>query len=58
MSQGDTLAMGNPSEIRDLVRSIDNPQPSIADAFIALAEGMVVPQQVQPGNLSMQKGSR
>jgi ABC-2 type transport system ATP-binding protein len=43
MSQGDTLAMGTPKEIRDLVRSATNPQPTIADAFIALAEGEVVP---------------
>ncbi len=43
MSQGDTLAMGTPNEIRALVRSADNPQPTIEDAFIALAEGEVVP---------------
>jgi ABC-type multidrug transport system ATPase subunit len=58
MSQGDTLAMGTPGEIRDLVCSDDNPQPSIDDAFIALAEGMVVPPQVQPGAGVIQEGGR
>lgn len=58
MSQGDALAMGTPGEIRDLARSDDNPQPSIDDAFIALAEGMVVPPQVQPGAVVKQEGDR
>jgi ABC-2 type transport system ATP-binding protein len=43
MSQGDTLAMGTPAEIRDLVRSAQNPEPTIEDAFIALAEGRAAP---------------
>jgi len=56
MSQGDTLAMGTPGEIRGLVRSDENPQPSIDDAFIALAEGMVVPPQVLAGDGVMPGG--
>jgi ABC-2 type transport system ATP-binding protein len=42
MSQGDTLAMGTPAEIRKLARTPDNPQPTIDDAFIALAQGDVI----------------
>lgn len=41
MSQGDTLAMGTPQEIRNLVRSEHNPTPTMDDAFIGLAEGTV-----------------
>jgi ABC-2 type transport system ATP-binding protein len=40
MSQGDTLAMGTPAEIRALVRTQDNQDPTIEDAFVALAERM------------------
>lgn len=58
MSRGDTLAMGTPGEIRDLVRSEDNPQPSIDDAFIALAEGMVVPQQFRSDSITMKECDR
>jgi ABC-type multidrug transport system ATPase subunit len=43
MSLGESLAVGTPSEIRALVRSKENPSPTIEDAFIALAEGTVVP---------------
>ena len=43
MSQGESLAVGTPSEIRSLVRSKENPDPTIEDAFIALAEGVVSP---------------
>jgi ABC-2 type transport system ATP-binding protein len=39
MSQGKTLAMGTPAEIRALARSAENLEPTIEDAFIALAEG-------------------
>jgi ABC-2 type transport system ATP-binding protein len=39
MSRGRTLAMGTPDQIRSLARSADNPEPTIEDAFIALAEG-------------------
>jgi ABC-2 type transport system ATP-binding protein len=39
MSQGENLAMGTPAEIRALARSAQNPEPTIEDAFIALAEG-------------------
>ena len=38
MSQGQTLATGSPAEIRALARTLDNPNPSMDDAFIALAE--------------------
>jgi ABC-2 type transport system ATP-binding protein len=41
MSQGESLAVGTPSEIRALARSKENPDPTIEDAFIALAEGTV-----------------
>ena len=41
MSQSTSLAMGIPDEIRSLARSEDRPEPSIEDAFIALAEGKV-----------------
>jgi len=43
MSLGESLAMGTPSEIRSLARSKENPEPTIEDAFIALAEGTIVP---------------
>ncbi len=39
MSQGDTLAMGTPAEIRALARTAENRRPTIEDAFVALAEG-------------------
>ncbi len=39
MSQGEPLAMGTPTEIRDLVKSSENPRPTMDDAFIGLAEG-------------------
>jgi ABC-2 type transport system ATP-binding protein len=58
MSQGDTLAMGTPDDIRGLVRSANNPQPTIDDAFIALAEGTVMPPLVQPGTDIMPEGDR
>jgi len=38
MSQGATLATGTPAEIRQLAVTADNPNPSMDDAFIALAE--------------------
>jgi ABC-2 type transport system ATP-binding protein len=41
MSQGENLAMGTPSEIRALVRSKENPEPTIEDAFISLALGNI-----------------
>jgi ABC-2 type transport system ATP-binding protein len=43
MSQGENLAMGTPSQIRALVRSRENPEPTIEDAFIALAQGDITP---------------
>ena len=50
MSHGETLAMGTPDEIRGLVRSEDNPEPTIEDAFIALALGQIEPS-VEGGRL-------
>jgi len=41
MSQGETLAMGTPEEIRNLVASEETPLPTMDDAFIGLAEGGV-----------------
>jgi ABC-2 type transport system ATP-binding protein len=43
MSLGESLAVGTPSEIRALARSKENPEPTIEDAFIALAEGTISP---------------
>jgi ABC-2 type transport system ATP-binding protein len=43
MSLGESLAMGTPSEIRALARSKENPEPTIEDAFIALAQGDITP---------------
>jgi len=39
MSQGRELAQGTPAEIRALARTPARPEPTIEDAFIALAEG-------------------
>ncbi len=43
MSQGRELATGTPQEIRDLARTAVHPDPTIEDAFIALAEGTAKP---------------
>lgn len=43
MSQGHELATGTPHEIRELARSDTHPNPTIEDAFIALAEGTAKP---------------
>jgi len=43
MSLGESLAMGTPSEIRALARSKENPEPTIEDTFIALAQGDIAP---------------
>ena len=48
MSQGDTLAFGTPTEIRELAKTSGNPQPTMDDAFIALAEGKVNMAQSAP----------
>jgi len=40
MSRGDTLAMGTPAEIRALARTEENRDPTIEDAFVALATGI------------------
>jgi ABC-2 type transport system ATP-binding protein len=47
MSQGDTLAMGTPTEIRMLARTPSRPQPTMDDAFIALAQGEVTRPQAE-----------
>ncbi|MGD8366577.1 MAG: ATP-binding cassette domain-containing protein [Desulfobacterales bacterium] len=41
MSMGETLAMGTPAEIRALARTQQNPEPTMDDAFVALAEGTI-----------------
>ncbi|RJQ80118.1 MAG: ABC transporter ATP-binding protein [Desulfobacteraceae bacterium] len=43
ISQGENLAMGTPAQVRALARSERLPEPSIEDAFIALAEGAITP---------------
>jgi ABC-2 type transport system ATP-binding protein len=53
MSRGEELAQGVPADIRRLAQSDDNPDPTVEDAFIALAEG-----RVQPGSLSAAQGER
>ncbi|MGD9210491.1 MAG: ATP-binding cassette domain-containing protein [Desulfobacteraceae bacterium] len=45
MSQGESLAMGTPTEIRALARSEQNLEPTIEDAFIGLAEGTISPNK-------------
>jgi ABC-2 type transport system ATP-binding protein len=57
MSQGENLAMGTPSEIRALARSIENPEPTIEDAFIALAEGTISPT-IQRNPMEYRGGSK
>jgi len=47
MSLGESLAMGTPAEIRGLARSNENPEPTIEDAFIALAQGDIAPSNGQ-----------
>lgn len=41
MSRGADLAQGTPDQIRMLAQTDDNPDPTVEDAFIALAEGRV-----------------
>lgn len=51
MSQGKSLAMGTPAQIRDLARSSENQHPTIEDAFIALAQGdITVSERSQTAN--------
>jgi ABC-type multidrug transport system ATPase subunit len=57
MSLGKSLAMGTPSEIRALARSKENPEPTIEDAFIALAEGTIVPSD-GPNPIKNSKGRK
>ena len=45
MSQGATLAQGTPRAIRTLARTVDNPEPTMDDAFIGLAEGWITPDR-------------
>ncbi len=49
MSRGTELAQGTPADIRSLARSQDNPDPTIEDAFIALAEGTASPAGLSGG---------
>ncbi len=49
MSRGAELAQGTPEEIRNLVRSHANPEPTVEDAFIALAEGEIPGQLIPNG---------
>jgi ABC-2 type transport system ATP-binding protein len=39
MARGAKLALGTPDEVRALARSDENPDPTIEDAFVALAAG-------------------
>lgn len=41
MSRGEKLALGTPEEIRLLARTADNPDPTVEEAFVALATGEV-----------------
>jgi ABC-2 type transport system ATP-binding protein len=38
MARGAELALGTPEEIRALARTNERPDPTIEDAFVALAE--------------------
>ena len=49
MSRGEELAQGSPADIRQLAENEDNPEPTVEDAFIALAEGLVRPEAM-PGS--------
>lgn len=42
MSRGTALAQGTPDEIRRMAQTPDNPDPTIEDAFITLAEGQAM----------------
>lgn len=44
MSQGRELAFGTPAEIRALAKTEENADPTVEDAFIALAEGTIKPR--------------
>ena len=50
MAAGTELAQGPPQAIRALARTPDNPEPSMEDAFIALAEDHAKPPKAEPGN--------
>jgi ABC-2 type transport system ATP-binding protein len=39
MSRGEKLASGTPAAIRALAQTPARPEPSVEDAFVALAEG-------------------
>lgn len=57
MSQGEILAMGDPAEIRSLARSPENPQPTMEDAFIALASGNLAGEDSGQGGGAEEGGS-
>jgi len=48
MVQGTMLALGTPAEIRDLARDDEHADPTIEDAFIALAEGRLKREAAWP----------
>jgi ABC-2 type transport system ATP-binding protein len=50
MAAGTTLAKGTPQAVRALARTDDNPEPTIEDAFIALAEGHIKPHAETGGD--------
>jgi ABC-2 type transport system ATP-binding protein len=54
MSQGETLAVGRPEDIRNLAVSAENQHPTMDDAFIALAEGNVRNAPDQPDSTGRQ----
>jgi ABC-2 type transport system ATP-binding protein len=58
MSQGDTLAVGTPTEIRELARSPENPRPTMDDAFIALAEGTISRLEALPTSTVEEEAQR
>jgi ABC-2 type transport system ATP-binding protein len=46
MSQGESLAMGTPAQIRALARCRENLEPTMEDAFIALAQGKLSSRKI------------
>ena len=41
MREGDILTSGTPAEIKQQVRSVDLPEPTMEDAFIQLVEAKI-----------------
>jgi ABC-2 type transport system ATP-binding protein len=42
MREGDILTSGTPAEIKQQVRSVDLPEPTMEDAFIQLVEAKII----------------